>query len=62
MNIKWMSSAKVSVAVDNPFIFTKYPGYDPEVNSFGTNNAVKGVDLFAYPASKALRVGLNVSF
>lgn len=62
LNINWLSSARISVAAENPFTITKYPFYDPEVNSFGTSNAVKGVDRFSYPASRAFRVGLSVSF
>ena len=62
MNINWLRSLQVSVAADNPFIFTDYEGYDPEVNSYGTANDVKGVDRFAYPSLRGYRVGLNVGF
>jgi hypothetical protein len=62
MNINCISSAKVSIAAENLFTFTKYPFYDPEVNSFGTSNSIKGVDRFSYPASKGFRMGLSVSF
>jgi len=62
LNIGFLESAKISVSAENPFTFTKYPFYDPEINSFGSSNSVKGVDRFSYPASKAFRVGINVSF
>lgn len=62
LGIKWMRSLQMSVAADNAFLFTDYEGYDPEVNSFGTQNDVKGVDRFAYPSLKGYRVGLNVGF
>lgn len=62
MNISWLRSLQISVAADNPFIFTDYLGYDPEVNSYGTTNDVKGVDRFAYPSLRGYRLGLNVGF
>lgn len=62
MNINWLRSLQISVAADNPFLFTDYEGYDPEVNTFGTSNEVKGVDRFAYPALRGFRFGLNVGF
>ena len=62
LNINWLSRLNVSLSADNPFVFTKYSGYDPEVNSFGTNNSVKGVDLFGYPASRSFRLGIKVDF
>jgi TonB-linked SusC/RagA family outer membrane protein len=62
LNIRFLESAKISVSAENPFTFTKYPYYDPEINSFGSSNSVKGVDRFSYPASKAFRVGINVCF
>ena len=62
LNINWLSRFNVSLSADNPFVFTKYSGYDPEVNSFGTNNSVKGIDLFGYPASRSFRLGIKVDF
>lgn len=62
MGIKWLRSLQVGVATDNPFLFTDYEGYDPEVNSYGNLNDVKGVDRFAYPSMKAFRASLNVGF
>jgi TonB-linked SusC/RagA family outer membrane protein len=53
---------KVSLSTDNAFVFTKYPGFDPDVNSYGTSNVVKGMDRYSYPASKMFRLGLNASF
>ena len=62
LNINWLASAKISISAENPFLFTNYPFYDPEVNSFGSSNSVKGVDRFSYPSSKSYRIGLSVSF
>ena len=62
MNINWLRSLQVSAAVDNAFVFTNYQGYDPEVNSFGASNEVKGVDRFSYPSVRGVRFGLNIGF
>ncbi len=62
LNISWMSDMTFSLSADNPFVFTNYSGYDPEVNSFGTENSVKGIDRFGYPASRSFRFGVKVSF
>ena len=48
----------------NPFIFTKYTGYSPEVS--GGNNGdplgSAGIELDAYPTNKTFFLGLNVAF
>lgn len=62
LNMKWLRSLQVGIAGDNLFMFTDYRGYDPEVNSYGTVNDVKGVDRFAYPSLKGFRASLNVGF
>lgn len=62
MNIDWLRSLQITAAADNPFLFTDYEGYDPEVNSYGTTNDVKGVDRFSYPSVKGYRIGLRVGF
>ncbi|WP_345026699.1 TonB-dependent receptor [Ravibacter arvi] len=45
----------------NLFTFTKYTGFDPEVNSFG-NDAQFGFDMNAYPQIKSYTLGLNIGF
>lgn len=62
LNLKWLRSLQLSVAGDNLFLFSDYEGYDPEVNSYGNLNDVKGVDRFAYPSMKGFRASLNVGF
>lgn len=48
----------------NPFVFTKYTGYSPEVvggdNANPLGNA--GIELDAYPTNKTFLFGLNISF
>ncbi len=48
----------------NPFLFTKYTGFSPEVS--GSNNGdplgTAGIEVDAYPTNKTFLFGLNVSF
>lgn len=59
---KQLRSVSLGLAADNLAVFTKYTGYDPEVNSGGMDNRVKGVDLFAYPASRGYRFIFKLGF
>ena len=47
------------VSLDDWFVFTKYPGYDPETSGSGSGMAL---DQAAYPISKKVLFGINVSF
>ncbi len=61
-NIKSISSARIYVTGQNLITITDYSGFDPEVNSPGNSNLQLGVDYNAYPASKAVLFGVNLSF
>ena len=51
------------VQAQNPWVFTKYKGLDPEVgSSSGFSSWAKGIDLGYYPHARGLLVGLNLSF
>lgn len=54
--------ATIGVSVDNLAVLSGYTGYDPEVNSGGNDNAVKGVDMYMYPASRTYRLNLKLGF
>ena len=61
---KWMSKIKVKnlriyASLDDFFVFTKYPGLDPEVTGVGSS---LGVDKGSYPNSKKIVAGLNITF
>lgn len=60
--IKGISSAKITVGVTNLHTFTKYSGYDPEMNSYGNNPALFGVDLGGYPNSRTFNLSLRCGF
>jgi TonB-linked SusC/RagA family outer membrane protein len=46
----------------NLFIITKYSGFDPEVSARRGTPYTPGVDFSAYPKSKSLIAGLNITF
>lgn len=70
-----ITQLRVYATVNNVYTFTKYTGFDPEVNtrnalntSGGSDNSTSspsltpGVDYAGYPRSRAYLVGVNVSF
>lgn len=46
----------------NLLTFTHYKGMDPEVNQWGSNGHVQGIDWGTYPHCKSFVFGLNVEF
>jgi TonB-linked SusC/RagA family outer membrane protein len=62
MRSKTINNLKVSVGVNNLFTFTHYSGYDPEINSYGDNPALFGVDLGGYPNSRTYNLSLRCNF
>ena len=59
---KTISALKASFGVNNLFTFTNYSGYDPEINSYGDNPALFGVDLGGYPNSRTYNLSLRCNF
>lgn len=61
-----ISKFRVYVSAQNILTFTKYEGYDPEVNyrsNSGTDgNRNQGLDYGSYPNAKSYTVGLNIGF
>ncbi|QCR25074.1 TonB-dependent receptor [Pontibacter sp. SGAir0037] len=57
-----ISNLRVYATGENLLTFTKYSGFDPEVNAFGGSNTALGVDFGTYPQTRNLILGLNVSF
>jgi len=54
--------ARIYFSTQNPFIFSKYPGMNPEAGISGLNGLNQGRDFTAYPIAKTYTFGLNVSF
>jgi len=57
-----LQSLRVSLSAQNPFIFTKYSGYNPEVSSNPSNQLGQGEDFGTYPISKSFSLAINVKF
>lgn len=63
---RWMRKAKISklrlyATATNLFCLTRYSGYDPEVN-WKNSALMPGVDYGSYPKSRAVTMGLEISF
>jgi TonB-linked SusC/RagA family outer membrane protein len=57
-----LKKLQVGVTATNVAVFTPYKGFDPEINSFGDNNEVKGVDRYGYPLARTIQFKLKVKF
>jgi TonB-linked SusC/RagA family outer membrane protein len=57
----FLSQARLYVAANNLFTFTKYYGADPEIG-FATEGWSKGIDLGFYPSPRTIMVGANLKF
>ena len=51
---------RVFASLDNYFLFTSYPGLDPEISTNAVNAI--GLDLGAYPTTKKMVFGVSVTF
>jgi hypothetical protein len=63
--VRKFDSIRIFAQVQNPFIWTKYSGFDPEVSSTGADRGSEqtaGVDFAAYPQARTYTFGLNVVF
>lgn len=55
-----LESARVYVSASNLFTFTKYTGYDPEVNTQYVGNVNLGHDFYTPPQVRTIAVGVNI--
>lgn len=56
-----IKQVRIYISAQNLATWTKYKGYDPEVNSFEQNNTAQGIDYGAYPNYRTFLLGLNVT-
>jgi TonB-linked SusC/RagA family outer membrane protein len=61
--ISKIQKIRVYATAINPFVFTKYSGYSPEIAGDNNGNPLgtAGIELDAYPTNKTFLLGLNVS-
>ena len=60
INKAGLSSMRLYVSVEDAFTFTKYPGLDPQTRTNATSGMA--VDRSAYPNSRRISIGANISF
>jgi TonB-linked SusC/RagA family outer membrane protein len=59
---KYFRSLRAYLSAQNAFIFTKYPGLNPEAGLAGLNGLNQGRDFTGYPIPRVLSVGINAGF
>jgi TonB-linked SusC/RagA family outer membrane protein len=59
---KVFSRFRIYATVNNLYTFTGYSGFDPEANTRRSNPLTPGVDYAAYPRSRYMLAGIDVSF
>ena len=57
-----LRDVRFSLAGRNLLVFTKYRGYDPEVNAAGQSNAVRGFDFVEVPIPRSASLGFTATF
>jgi TonB-linked SusC/RagA family outer membrane protein len=62
--VKGISKFRLYCTATNVFLIKsdEFIGYDPDVNSNGTNNTLRGYNSVAYPQNKSLLFGLDITF
>jgi TonB-linked SusC/RagA family outer membrane protein len=60
----YLQTVRVYITAQNLATFTKYTGYDPEVNTYGLGaaNYLLGHDFYTPPLAKTFLLGVNVGF
>lgn len=57
----YVERLRIYSSVQNPFTFTKYQGYNPEVSN-RTSATTSGEDYGMYPLARTITLGLNIQF
>ncbi len=58
----FLERARIYVSAQNPFTFTDYPYYNPEVSSTPDSALTGGQDYGNYPLARTIILGLNLNF
>jgi hypothetical protein len=56
-----INSARIYANATNPFLFTKYVGFNPDV-SRNSNPLTPGNSNYDFPTAKSIVLGVNLSF
>ena len=57
-----MQNLRFYVSAYNVFVLTNYSGFDPEVSTRRNTVLTPGLDYSAYPKSRQLLFGVNLTF
>jgi len=62
-NIDWLNKASIYFSGNNLWLLTNYKyGYDPEVNTAGSDPVQRGIDSYGYPQNRSFILGVNLEF
>lgn len=61
-NVKFIQGITLGASVNNVFVWTKYSGWDPDVNSYGANVKKMGVDSGSYPSNRTFSFDVKFTF
>lgn len=56
------SKLRLYATAQNPFMFTDYSGFSPEITGSGLPNETAGIELDAYPTTRNFLFGFNLQF
>ncbi len=59
---KILKRVVLGVSANNLFVLTKYSGWDPDINSFGSNIMRMGVDFNSYPTARTFSFDMKFTF
>lgn len=62
LRAKWIKGLSVSISGLNLLTLTRYSGYDPEVDSYGTSSLSRGFDYGSCPRRPSAAIGLSANF
>ena len=58
----FVQGLNLGASLSNVWIWTKYSGWDPDVNSFGNSMTRVGIDIGSYPTARALSFDVRLTF
>ena len=59
---KAIKSITLTASASNVFILTRYSGWDPDVNTYGTNVKKMGIDGGSYPSCRGYSFDIKFTF
>ena len=62
INFEKSRSLRLYATAQNLVTWTKYPGYDPEVQTFNKDPQRRGIDFGGYPGTKTYTLGLKFNY